>query len=353
LTADVEVRDLSKVYPATVAVDHVNFQVEQGEFYSLLGPSGCGKTTTLRMIAGFVEPTAGEIRLRGTVVNELPPFKRNIGMVFQNLALFPHMNVRDNLAFGLKMKKFAGEEFEPRVKKVLDVVELPGFEDRRIGQLSGGQMQRIALARALITDPTVLLLDEPLGALDLKLRLQLQVELKQLQRRVGTTFIFVTHDQGEALTMSHRIAIMSGGRIMQIGNALEIYERPNNKFVADFIGETNLLGGKCMSPDRVSCESFELAVAAGDELVGKSVLVSIRPEKITAGKKLVQPLENKFEGLVEENFFKGSFMVYKIRVAENTRLTINVPNVDADSRFQPGEQVLVGWDRDASVVVRE
>jgi ABC-type Fe3+/spermidine/putrescine transport system ATPase subunit len=153
--------------------------------------------------------------------------------------------------------------------------------------------------------------------------------------------------------MSHRIAIMSGGRIMQIGNALEIYERPNNKFVADFIGETNLLGGKCMSPDRVSCESFELAVAAGDELVGKSVLVSIRPEKITAGKKLVQPLENKFEGLVEENFFKGSFMVYKIRVAENTRLTINVPNVDADSRFQPGEQVLVGWDRDASVVVRE
>jgi len=353
MTADVEVRGLCKTYGTTVAVDNVNFQVEQGEFFSLLGPSGCGKTTTLRMVAGFVEPTSGEIRLRGTVVNELPPFKRNIGMVFQNLALFPHMNVRDNLAFGLKMKKFPREEIEPRVKKILDVVELPDFEDRRINQLSGGQMQRIALARALISDPTVLLLDEPLGALDLKLRLQLQVELKQLQQRVGTTFIFVTHDQGEALTMSHRIAIMSAGRVMQIGNALEIYEKPNNKFVADFIGETNLLGGKCLSPDRVSCEDFELAVAAEDNLVGRNVLVSIRPEKIGAGKKLSEGLENRFEGLVEEQFFKGSFMMYRIRVGDHARLTVNVPNVDMNSRFQPGEHVHVGWDRDASVVVPE
>jgi spermidine/putrescine transport system ATP-binding protein len=352
MTADVEVRALSKTYATTVAVDNVDFQVEQKEFFSLLGPSGCGKTTTLRMIAGFVEPTSGEIRLRGEVVNELPPFKRNIGMVFQNLALFPHMNVRDNLAFGLKMKKFPGEELEPRIKKVLDIVELPGFDERRISQLSGGQMQRVALARALITDPTVLLLDEPLGALDLKLRLQLQVELKQLQQRVGTTFIFVTHDQGEALTMSHRIAIMNQGKIMQIGNALEIYEKPNNKFVADFIGETNLLGGRCSSPDRVTCENFELAVQAGQDLVGKNVLVSIRPEKIAAAKKLAQPYENKFEGLVEENFFKGSFMIYKIRV-EDARLTVNVPNLDANSRFQPGEHVHIGWDRDASVVVSE
>jgi len=213
-------------------------------------------------------------------------------------------------------------------------------------------MQRVALARALITDPTVLLLDEPLGALDLKLRLQLQVELKQLQQRVGTTFIFVTHDQGEALTMSHRIAIMNKGKLMQIGNALEIYEKPNNKFVADFIGETNLLGGKCSSLDRVSCENFDLSVAARDDLIGKNVLVSIRPEKIVAGKKLTQPFENKFEGVVEEDFFKGSFMIYKIRV-ENARLTVNVPNVDADSRFQSGERVHIGWDRDASVVVSE
>ena len=352
MAADVEVRELCKTFATTVAVDNVDFEVEQKEFFSLLGPSGCGKTTTLRMIAGFVEPTSGEIKLRGTVVNELPPFKRNIGMVFQNLALFPHMNVRDNLAFGLKMKKFPASEFEARIKKVLDVVDLPGFEERRINQLSGGQMQRVALARALITDPTVLLLDEPLGALDLKLRLQLQVELKQLQQRVGTTFIFVTHDQGEALTMSHRIAIMNKGKIMQIGNALEIYEKPTNKFVADFIGETNLLGGKCLSPDRVSCENFELAVEAAGDLVGKNVLVSIRPEKIAAGKKLAQPFENKFEGLVEENFFKGSFMIYKIRL-ERVRLTVNVPNLDADSRFQPGERVHIGWDRDASVVVSE
>jgi spermidine/putrescine transport system ATP-binding protein len=353
MPTDVEVRDLCKTYGETVAVDHVDFQVEQKEFFSLLGPSGCGKTTTLRMIAGFVEPTGGQIKLRGTVVNELPPFRRNIGMVFQNLALFPHMNVRDNLVFGLKMKKFPRGEFDARVKKILDVVELPEFEGRKINQLSGGQMQRIALARALITDPTVLLLDEPLGALDLKLRLQLQVELKQLQQRVGTTFIFVTHDQGEALTMSHRIAVMSAGKIMQIGNALEIYEKPNNKFVADFIGETNLLGGKCLSPEEVGCDEFELSVAAGDGLVGKNVLVSIRPEKVAASKKLAQSFENKFEGLVEEVFFKGSFMMYKIRLAEHTRLTVNIPNVDADSRFQAGEQVLVGWDPDASVVVPE
>jgi spermidine/putrescine ABC transporter ATP-binding subunit len=353
MTADVEARDLCKVYPGTLAVDHVDFQVEQREFFSLLGPSGCGKTTTLRMIAGFVEPTSGEVRLRGAVVNDLPPFKRNIGMVFQNLALFPHMNVRDNLAFGLKMKKFSREETEPRVKKILSLVELPGFEDRRINQLSGGQMQRIALARALISDPTVLLLDEPLGALDLKLRLQLQVELKELQRRVGTTFIYVTHDQGEALTMSHRIAVMNAGRIMQIGNVLEIYERPTNKFVADFIGETNLLDGKCLSPERVSCEGLELAVTAGDDLVGKKVLVSIRPEKIAAGKALPERLENKFEGLVEEQFFKGSFMMYKIRVGDHALLTVNVPNLDSNSRFQTGERVGVGWERDASVVVPE
>jgi len=350
MPADVEVRDLCKSYATTTAVDNVSFQVEQKEFFSLLGPSGCGKTTTLRMIAGFVEPTSGEVRLKGTVVNQLPPFKRNIGMVFQNLALFPHMNVQDNLAFGLKMKKFPKSEFEERIKKVLEVVELPGFEERRINQLSGGQMQRIALARALITDPTVLLLDEPLGALDLKLRLQLQLELKELQQRVGTTFIFVTHDQGEALTMSHRIAIMNKGRIMQIGSALEIYEKPSNKFVADFIGETNLLAGKCSSPDKVSCEGFDLAVTARDELVGRDVLVSVRPEKIFAAKRLGGGLENRFEGVVEEDFFKGSFMIYRILV-ENRRVTVNVPNVDANSRLRRGDRVDIGWDRVANVVV--
>ncbi len=351
MTADVEVRDLCKAYAETVAVDHVSFQVEQKQFFSLLGPSGCGKTTTLRMIAGFVEPTSGEVRLKGEVVNDLPPFKRSIGMVFQNLALFPHMNVRDNLAFGLRMKKFPKEEIEPRTRKMLDLVELPGFEDRRINQLSGGQMQRVALARALIADPAVLLLDEPLGALDLKLRLQLQVELKELQKRIGTTFIYVTHDQGEALTMSDTIAVMTGGRVMQIGDPLEIYESPANKFVADFIGETNLLEGECLSRERVNCKTFDVAVATKDELVGKKVRVSIRPEKIFASRKPPHEVENKFEGKVEERFFKGSVMMYKIRIAEHALLTVNVPNVDADSRFQPGDNIHVGWDRDASVVV--
>jgi spermidine/putrescine ABC transporter ATP-binding subunit len=353
MPADVEARDLCKAYAATVAVDHVSFQVEQKQFFSLLGPSGCGKTTTLRMIAGFVEPSSGEVIVKGRVVNDVPPFKRSIGMVFQNLALFPHMNVRKNLAFGLKMKKFPESEMAPRTKKMLDLVELPGFEDRRINQLSGGQMQRVALARALISDPDVLLLDEPLGALDLKLRLQLQVELKQLQQRVGTTFIYVTHDQGEALTMSDTIAVMSAGRIMQIGNPLEIYERPTNKFVADFIGETNLLGGKCHSRERVTCESFDVSVDAGNDLVGKNVRISIRPEKIMVGKRIPEGIENKFSGTVEEQFFKGSVMMYKIRIGEHALLTVNVPNIDSDSRFGQGETTQVAWARDASVVVPE
>lgn len=353
MTADVEVRDLCKAYPGTLAVDHVNFQVEQREFFSLLGPSGCGKTTTLRMIAGFVEPTSGEVRLRGAVVNELPPFKRNIGMVFQNLALFPHMDVGENLAFGPNMKKLDKHETKRRTKRVLSLVELPGFEERKISQLSGGQMQRIALARALITDPAVLLLDEPLGALDLKLRLQLQVELKKLQERVGTTFIYVTHDQGEALTMSHRIAVMSGGKIMQIGGPLEIYERPANKFVADFIGETNLLEGECLSQKLVNCRAFDIAVVAGDEQIGKKVRVSIRPEKIVAGKKVPDHVENKFEGKVEESFFKGSVMMYKVRIGGQVVLTVNVPNDNSTPRFEQGETIHVGWDRDASVVVPE
>jgi len=353
MAADVEARDLCKTYATAVAVDHVSFQVEQKQFFSLLGPSGCGKTTTLRMIAGFVEPSSGEVILKGRVVNDLPPFKRSIGMVFQNLALFPHMNVRRNLAFGLKMKKFPESEIEPRTRKILDLVDLPGFEDRRISQLSGGQMQRVALARALISDPDVLLLDEPLGALDLKLRLQLQVELKQLQQRVGTTFIYVTHDQGEALTMSDTIAVMNAGRIMQIGDPLEIYEKPKNKFVADFIGETNLLEGKCVSQDRVTCQTYDMSVFANDDLVGKNVRISIRPEKIMLGKRIPEGVENRFKGTVEERFFKGSVMMYKIRIGEQALITVNVPNIDADSRFAQGETVQVAWARDASVVVPE
>jgi spermidine/putrescine transport system ATP-binding protein len=350
MPADVEVTDLSKVYESTVAVDHVNFEVEQKEFFSLLGPSGCGKTTTLRMIAGFVEPSNGEVKLRGQVVNELPPFKRSISMVFQNLALFPHMNVRDNLLFGLKMKKALREEYAPRTKKMLELVELPGFEDRRITQLSGGQMQRVALARALITEPTVLLLDEPLGALDLKLRLQLQVELKALQRRVGTTFIYVTHDQGEALTMSDRIAVMEAGHIMQMGEPREIYEKPTNKFVADFIGETNLLLGECESRESVTCPGFRVAVVAQDELVGRKVRVSIRPERIVTKKKLPEGIDNTYDGTVEEQFFKGALVMYKIRVG-NQLLTVNVPNTSLASSYSQGETVQVGWQREASVVV--
>jgi spermidine/putrescine transport system ATP-binding protein len=240
---DVELQGVRKSFREVVAVDGVSLRIERGEFFSLLGPSGCGKTTTLRMIAGFEHPTEGEVLIQGRAMGETPPFARNVNTVFQHYALFPHMTVAENVGFGLKMKGRKRSEIETRMSEALELVRLSGYEQRRPRQLSGGQQQRVALARALINHPAVLLLDEPLGALDLKLRKEMQTELKRLQKSVGITFIYVTHDQEEALTMSDRIAVMNGGQVEQVGLPEEIYERPQSRFVADFIGETNFIEG--------------------------------------------------------------------------------------------------------------
>jgi spermidine/putrescine transport system ATP-binding protein len=245
----VELRNVWKRFPdpageLVTAVKNVSLQIRDGEFFAMLGPSGCGKTTSLRMIAGFELPTEGEVYIHGRPMGRTPPFQRPVNTVFQNYALFPHMTIGENVAFGLQMERVPKSEIERRVKEALAMVRLPGYEQRRARQLSGGQQQRVALARALVKRPEVLLLDEPLGALDLKLRKEMQLELKRLQREVGITFVFVTHDQEEALTMSDRIAVMSNGEALQIGTASEIYEQPNCRFVADFIGETNFLTGK-------------------------------------------------------------------------------------------------------------
>ena len=241
-TVDVKLVDVVKKFGETVAVDHIDLEVEDGEFFSLLGPSGCGKTTTLRMIGGFEEPTSGLIELQGQDVTWLPPYRRNVNTVFQNYALFPHLTIFENVAFGLRRKGAKDSEVKRRVKDMLALVELPGFEARKPTQISGGQAQRVALARALINKPAVLLLDEPLGALDLKLRKQMQVELKRIQQEVGITFIYVTHDQEEAMTMSDRIAVMNRGRYEQLGEPEVLYERPTTRFVAGFLGVSNLPG---------------------------------------------------------------------------------------------------------------
>src|ERR671925_998759 len=240
---DVHLAGVTKRFGDVVAVDDISLDILRGEFFSLLGPSGCGKTTTLRMIGGFEQPDDGAIELAGVDVAGLPPHKRDVNTVFQSYALFPHLNVFDNVAYGLRRRRLAKDQIPGQVGRILDLVDLPGFEGRRITQLSGGQQQRVALARALVNQPDVLLLDEPLGALDLKLRKEMQLELKGLQERVGITFIFVTHDQEEALTMSDRIAVMSGGKVLQVGTPTEIYERPSCRFVADFIGESNFVQG--------------------------------------------------------------------------------------------------------------
>jgi len=288
----VEMRDVVKTFQTPEggfvnAVDHVDMQIKNGEFFSLLGSSGCGKTTSLRMMAGFEWPTQGEVYIEGEPQGHKPPFQRPVNTVFQSYALFQHMNVYQNVAFGLEMEKTPKNEIDKRVGKALEMVKLNGMEKRSPKQLSGGQQQRVALARALVKLPSVLLLDEPLGALDLKLRKEMQLELKSLQREVGITFVFVTHDQEEALTMSDRIAVMSHGKVMQVGAPVEIYERPNCKFVADFIGDSNFLEGEVRSCDGENTISF--VPRLGMEIHGMSqskfspgdkIVISIRPEKM-------------------------------------------------------------------------
>lgn len=336
-TGGVALDGVTKVFPGGIrAVDNVSVVIAEGEFFSLLGPSGCGKTTTLRMIAGFESPDAGCICVRGADITALPPEKRNMGMVFQNYALFPHRTVAENVAFGLRMRNLPKPDITARVRQALSMVRLDGLEDRRPAQLSGGQQQRVALARAIVINPTVLLCDEPLGALDKKLRQAMQFELKELHRRLGLTLVYVTHDQEEALTMSDRIAVMKGGRIAQLGAPREIYDRPTSRFVADFIGDTNILEGEPRDGALALPGGWVSPVASLP--VGVRA-IALRPEQV----RLTSAGAGFVDATVEEVNFLGDSMLLKLVLPEGVTLLARVAR-DADpSLTAPGNRAGVFW----------
>ena len=325
---------VSRHFGDVKAVDSIDLEIRDGEFFSMLGPSGSGKTTCLRMIAGFDRPTSGNISLYGQEVSNLPPYERDVNTVFQDYALFPHMNVEENIGYGLMIRRVKPDERRKRVEEVLNLVKLSGFGHRKPSQLSGGQRQRVALARALINNPKVLLLDEPLGALDLKLRQQMQVELKAIQQRVGITFIFVTHDQEEALTMSDRIAVFNLGRIEQVGSPSEIYERPASAFVAGFVGTSNLISGE-----------------VAKRLTGADQTFSIRPEKIHLGSSddKVDGNMMSIDGVVRDVVYLGLFTRYLVQINEGNDLVVVVQNLKTTSMdvlAARGQKVRLHWHND-------
>ncbi len=358
----VELRGVSKRFGELLAVDDLSLDLAGGEFFTLLGPSGCGKTTTLRMIAGFEQPSKGEIRIEGEDVAGLPPHRRPTNTVFQSYALFPHLSVRDNVAFGLRRKKVPREEIGRRVSAELERVGLAAETGRRPAQLSGGQQQRVALARALVNLPKVLLLDEPLGALDLKLRKGLQVELKRIQREVGITFVYVTHDQEEALTMSDRIAVMNGGRVEQIGDPEQVYERPETTFVAGFIGVSNLLPAAISAPGEVRLSHGPtLQVPTPELATGEYCNAVVRPEKLR-----IDALDGesgavtnglpRVEGVVESSIYLGTATQIVVDLGGDVRMTVLVPNASESERQRlpgGGARVALSWEPDHMHLVRE
>ena len=361
-TVDVKLVDVVKKFGEAVAVDHIDLEVRDGEFFSLLGPSGCGKTTTLRMIGGFEAPTSGLIELQGQDVTWLPPYKRNVNTVFQNYALFPHLTIYENVAFGLRRKGAKDSEVKSRVTEMLALVELPGYEARKPTQISGGQAQRVALARALINKPAVLLLDEPLGALDLKLRKQMQVELKRIQQEVGITFIYVTHDQEEAMTMSDRIAVMNRGKYEQLGEPEVLYERPTTRFVAGFLGVSNLLPGVVEGNDG-TYSAVRLAddtrVRAPRALIGDdaTVNVGVRPEKIRLHEETAEPPagQNHMVGIVRDASYLGVSTQYLVEARGGARIMVYEQNVERATKAElwtQGEAVQMTWSPDHTFVVR-
>jgi spermidine/putrescine transport system ATP-binding protein len=350
---DVRLERVTKDFGETVAVDDLSLDINEGEFFSLLGPSGCGKTTTLRMLGGFEEPTRGTIYLGGRDVTGLPPYRRDVNTVFQSYALFPHLSVYENVAFGLRRKKVEKSHLESRVKDALRLVDLTGFERRRPAQMSGGQQQRVALARALVNHPKVLLLDEPLGALDLKLRKQMQLELKRIQEEVGITFIYVTHDQEEAMTMSNRLAVMRHGRAEQVGPPEHVYEHPETEFVASFLGASNLLDGELKElRDGVTAVllSGGAAVTLPSERapfpIGSAVKVGVRPEKITiATDDATEPRSgwNGVTGLLRMATYIGVSHQYKVDGPNGVEMTVWAQNLGAGRVPHPGERVTLSW----------
>jgi spermidine/putrescine transport system ATP-binding protein len=358
---DVRLIELTKSFGDVVAVDGVSVDIRAGEFFSLLGPSGCGKTTTLRMIGGFELPTSGRVELRGRDVTMEPPERRPVNMVFQSYALFPHLSVFDNVAFGLRRRKVPDTEARRRTHAALELVHLTGYDRRGPGELSGGQQQRVALARALVCEPQVLLLDEPLGALDLKLRRQLQVELKRVQTEVGITFVYVTHDQEEALALSDRIAILNGGRIEQLGTPEELYDRPRTRFVADFVGTTNLLTGTVGS---VAGGVAVLELAAGGRCLvgadglapGAVVEIALRPEALELAPRSDPEVAvgqgtagSGLRGTIEQSAYLGTSISYQVRTEGGGRVVANVPRTH--ERFVTGALVELRWRLDDVLVL--
>ena len=347
----VSLRGISKSYGDSVVVRDLNLDIAAGEFFSLLGPSGCGKTTTLRMIGGFVDPTEGEVSLHGTEVTDLPPNRRDVNTVFQSYALFDHLSIWENVAFGLRRRKVGKAEVTRRVGEMLEMVQLTGRDKDKPSALSGGQRQRVALARALVNRPSVLLLDEPLAALDLKLRKAMQMELKRIQREVGITFVFVTHDQEEALTMSDRIAVMSEGRVRQCGTPEDIYERPATRCVAEFIGTANLMTGTyagtgIMLPGGVPVHTGPLRGCA----VGDEVSIAVRPEKVWLSD--LTPDMVQTDGFLKATVYGGATTTYLFEIAPGVEISVleqNLHSARTEERWVDGERVRIGWHAEHSL----
>jgi spermidine/putrescine transport system ATP-binding protein len=353
----VEVRDLTKEFGAVPALDNVSLAIQPGEFFSLLGPSGCGKTTLMRIIGGFENPSSGEVRIGGQVVTHDPPYRRSTNMIFQHFALFPHLSVAKNIAFGLEVKSVRANLIEQKVKEALSLVRLEEYGERSIDTLSGGQKQRVAIARALVNEPEVLLLDEPLGALDLQLRLQMQAELRRLHRATGSTFIFVTHDQGEAITLSDRIAVMKGGRVLQVGTPKDVYEAPRTRFVAEFMGRANFLTGRLTSivNGRCAVEVNDVQIecrATPDVVLGNDATVMLRYEKLHVAVGEGGPVD-AFNGIVTSKLYMGASIRLGLELADGLALFADLPSTDLSSRLGVGAPVRAHWASDDAIVLND
>ena len=349
--AQLDILGLAKRYGDFHAVRDVSLTIADGEFLVLLGPSGCGKTTTLRMVAGFIEPTAGQVRLGGSDITRLPPWKRNAGMVFQNYALFPHLSVAENVAFGLEMRKVPRADIARRVEETLALVRLAGYGARLPRQLSGGQQQRVALARALAIRPDVLLLDEPLSNLDAKLRLEVRVEIRELQRKLGLTTVMVTHDQEEALTMADRLVVMSEGAVRQAGSQRDLYERPADRFVAGFVGRSTFLDGAVEAPGRFRSDGG-LSIACAGGAPGRAGL-SLRPERVEIATAPLAGLDNSLPGTVAFVSYLGALLDVHVQLSPSDRLVVQFANREGGFAPDVGQPVHVGWSASAGQVFNE
>jgi spermidine/putrescine transport system ATP-binding protein len=347
--------NIVKKFGSVVAVDNISFNIFAGEFFSILGPSGCGKTSLLRLIAGLEKSDSGLIYLNGNIINQIPPYRRDVNMVFQNYALFPHMNVYENISFGLKLKGMKKNKIDEKVSNILETVGLIGMGSRRPGKLSGGEQQRVALARALVNEPSVLLLDEPLGALDLKLRKQMQLELKSLQKKLGITFIYVTHDQEEALTMSDRIAIMNLGKLEQLGTPLEVYEHPQSEFVANFIGISNIFSGSLTNGSGsvlllTTPDGLEIKALQNGLDYPKEATAMVRPEKIQITIDKPKNGDNSFYGEIEDMIYLGTVVQFIMNL-NGRKLTILEKNQEKNLRFSLKQKVFASWDISNTVIM--